>query len=384
MGRPLSKKYFGNKVVGGLGGEGVASVVLNALGAYTTRPVFTFSAPGLPGGITATGTVTSEGATAAINGTATKAYKTAQVITEPTGGSTWTVSTITASSSKTISGVAISANAITLSAPITAPAGTSWLLPAATSGITGLVAGTTYFLAASVTAGSTITLSATYADAVSAAPTVLVCSGTPGGTLTGATLGASAFTAATVTVATGGSYEALTTAATATTAVTGGGAGQTLTITFQAKAIIVTLAGTGYESDPTAVGMTQGVTFTSVALTALVQNAISATAWTIAASSALTSMDIVKQINSHRYLVTTADGTGPVSLQAAAVTAVGQMIIVANDSTGTGTYWVTKLTNRKAWLTRRTGSGWEFATGAVVSWNLTAAVLNTSVLIPSK
>jgi hypothetical protein len=79
MGRPIKEKYFGNtnspysnQASGGgtgIGGEGVASVVLNAKGNYTTRPTFTFSAPQLPGGTTATGTITSEGSTVAPDGT---------------------------------------------------------------------------------------------------------------------------------------------------------------------------------------------------------------------------------------------------------------------------------------------------------------------------
>ena len=76
MGRPIKKKFFGNLNQGtsgnaddGIGGEGVASVVLNATGNYTTRPTFTFSAPQLPGGTTATGTITSEGSTVAPDGT---------------------------------------------------------------------------------------------------------------------------------------------------------------------------------------------------------------------------------------------------------------------------------------------------------------------------
>ena len=77
MGRPIKKKFFGNLNTGsgstsadnGIGGEGVASVVLNAKGNYTTRPTFTFSAPQLPGGVTAAGTITSEASTVAADGT---------------------------------------------------------------------------------------------------------------------------------------------------------------------------------------------------------------------------------------------------------------------------------------------------------------------------
>ena len=90
MGRPLNKKYFGNRNIGsastraddGIGGEGVASVVLNALGAYTTRPTITFLAPQLPGGVTATGTITSEILSATTsNGTTGTGYVVGDLVT---------------------------------------------------------------------------------------------------------------------------------------------------------------------------------------------------------------------------------------------------------------------------------------------------------------
>lgn len=70
MGRPLNKKYFGNRNTGttgtadnGIGGEGVASVTITSGGsnyAAGTTTV-TFSAPQLPTGVTATGTATIVG-----------------------------------------------------------------------------------------------------------------------------------------------------------------------------------------------------------------------------------------------------------------------------------------------------------------------------------
>ena len=76
MGRPLAKRYFGNRNVGttattddGIGGEGVASAAVSG-GTYTTRPVFTFTAPTIPGGVTATATVLSQlNAATAFSGT---------------------------------------------------------------------------------------------------------------------------------------------------------------------------------------------------------------------------------------------------------------------------------------------------------------------------
>jgi hypothetical protein len=91
MGRPLNDKYFGNRNTGsasttadnGIGGTAVASVTLNALGAYTTRPTITFSDPDLlaEGGVRATGTITSEvESVTAVGGTQT-GYTVGQLVT---------------------------------------------------------------------------------------------------------------------------------------------------------------------------------------------------------------------------------------------------------------------------------------------------------------
>lgn len=66
MGRPLNKKYFGNRNTGsasvttddGIGGAGVASVTLGGTNSgYTAIPTATFATtPKLPGGVRATGT----------------------------------------------------------------------------------------------------------------------------------------------------------------------------------------------------------------------------------------------------------------------------------------------------------------------------------------
>jgi hypothetical protein len=68
MGRPLNKKFFGNRNIGststtadnGIGGQGVASVTISGVWSGFTQETstVTFSAPQLPGGVTATGTVT--------------------------------------------------------------------------------------------------------------------------------------------------------------------------------------------------------------------------------------------------------------------------------------------------------------------------------------
>lgn len=69
MGRPLHKKYFGNRITPfqggntGVGGEGVASVTIaSPIAADLTGTItVTFSAPNISGGITATGTAVVDG-----------------------------------------------------------------------------------------------------------------------------------------------------------------------------------------------------------------------------------------------------------------------------------------------------------------------------------
>ncbi len=108
MGRPLNKKYFGNRNVGsasttaddGLGGSRVGSVTIDTAGSYAggSSPTVTFSPPDLagPGAVTATGSVVMEVlsavATAAGNG-----YNVGDVLTVTYGGqtATFTVATLT-------------------------------------------------------------------------------------------------------------------------------------------------------------------------------------------------------------------------------------------------------------------------------------------------
>ena len=105
MARSLNKKYFGNRNVGtavagddGLGGNQVASVTLGALGAYTVRPITTFSDPDniTLGGVRATGSVTSEIESATAIGGTMANYVAGDILTVTTsaGTATFTVSTV--------------------------------------------------------------------------------------------------------------------------------------------------------------------------------------------------------------------------------------------------------------------------------------------------
>lgn len=309
MGRPLPKRFFGNENVGttgttddGIGGDSVASVVLNALGAYTTRPVFTFTAPQLPNGVTATGTITSEATTAAVT-----------------------------------------------------TAGTGYLV------------------------GDLLTLTSAGGSAIAYVASV--------------STGAIATVNFTGTGASRGSFEALPGAKFPATLTSGrlcaggSGTGAELTVTFRAKAVLIVEQGSGYTAAPTAAtGPTQSVTFTSVAITTDGEttrytrdsfNTIRITA-KLPAGTALES-DIISQKHSRRYKIRNTDGTGVVSLVAAAPNA-GEATIVATDISGK-TYYVTKLTRHLATLTRYGSSGWEFATDQSVPWTFGTAVLDVSVKI---
>lgn len=111
------------------------------------------------------------------------------------------------------------------------------------------------------------------------------------------------------------------------------------------------------------------------------QNAIKATAFIPAdfgGTQALTA-DIVKQEASRRYLVTTSEGTGQCRLAAVANASLvaGQMNIIATDVNGS-TYYVTKLTARRATLSTATDNGgFEYASGSVTRWSLDSATTGT-------
>jgi hypothetical protein len=88
--------------------------------------------------------------------------------------------------------------------------------------------------------------------------------------------------------------------------------------------------------------------------------------------------DIIKQENTQRFRVENADGVFYAKLVNALPTVGGTMAINAVDSAG-GTYWVTKITNRRCRVTRNTGT--QFADGSTVNWTFGSPVASTSVKI---
>ena len=86
--------------------------------------------------------------------------------------------------------------------------------------------------------------------------------------------------------------------------------------------------------------------------------------------------DIVKQVAGRRYKINTADTAGtPIvaKLKASVATAVGEMTIMAFD-VNENSYYVTKLTAHKAFLTQISGgSDYVYATGTTAPWKFEAA-----------
>lgn len=151
-------------------------------------------------------------------------------------------------------------------------------------------------------------------------------------------------------------------------------AGQVTTNAFGQVATVTLLnGGSGYTSTPTATvtGGTTGTTATfTISMSTNRQNAISFTSYLSTGSSAVAGGDIIKQESSKRYLVQNSQGVGQCKLVASNSPTAGQMYIVATDYNGS-TYWVTKLTARKARLKQRSMStAYLVADGAQTGWTL--------------
>ena len=311
MGRPLNKKYFGNRNVGsgvaadrGLGGNQIDSITLNAgyLGNYTTRPTITFPSPDYAalGAVTATAVMISEVLSA------------------------------------TISGGTGYGNAQTFELTVANAAGETAVL-LVTSGSGG-----------NITTVNSITTRGTF-TALTAVTSV------SGGTGTGATP-VLTYRAKAVTMTNKGSGYT-TPLITSSTAITSVSAGMTNAT-----------SGTVVFGSSTTVGNNENAIITfahlpTTAPTGLISGA---------GGSSTVIGDIVKQRGKITYTVETAQGIGKVKLVSTSTLVAGQMYIQATDSVG-GTYYVSKLFARTAVIT--TGTGVQFTTGARVQWTFGSAVV---------
>lgn len=407
MGRPLNKKYFGNRnlgtngyqVNGGLsnsqnyqddkiGGEGVASVVIDGSeGRYTnTVPTVTFSDPSIPGGVTATASAVHVEALSANVDTVGSGYAYGDVLTlNPDGAWTAPQMSFTVNSLRTVTltllndGSAVDAgDEYTFSGSYD---GGSWTTPLVVRIDTS-------------NSGNALTFSVVTPGVWSgaAAPTT-----TTGATRTQTAAGSdyngtdlqfniTSWGVNSVTVTEAGDHTEVpgnvsTSVATASTP-SSGRTGAKLFVEYGVIAVDMDEKGSGYISVADA-----APTFSTGDI------------WTAAGSSVLTTDsggvndqidalnnpdnqdnsiliyanvdgegdalgDIIKQTNARSYKVKTDAGIAICKLVADASPAEGEAYIVAT-ATG-GTYYVTKLTAHRATLVAKTGD--EALDGKSVQW----------------
>lgn len=163
----------------------------------------------------------------------------------------------------------------------------------------------------------------------------------------------------------------------------------TVTITAGAPtAVTITNPGSGYLSAPTVtIADSDGGAETAGTAEAVLtsgasarQNSIKCEAQ-IGAGSEVTTGDIVKQVSTTRYKVTTSDGTAVCKLVQSAALGANEMSITATDSAG-GTYFVKKLTAHRVVLVPIDGT--QFATGTTAKWSFTTTIADAQVTIANQ
>jgi hypothetical protein len=364
MGRPIKKKFFGNLnapyndyMTGGPtggGGEGVASVLVTGTNnAYVAVPTVAFAAPTGTAGVTATGT-----AHMAVVGITSYSQTVANSVAGQTltlAGGTGVEGTISVNSTQI------------LAAPTFVNTGTNYV----TGDVVIITGGTGLRSTGTVTANATgnVTGWGTRSGGIyTVNPATLTGAATTStGTGTGLTV-SFLMSIYDYAIATGGDYTALP----ANVAVVSSGVDNpTWSLTYKVGSVAIATAGSGYATAP-AITMAGNAIPTAVLGTAF-SNALAVTAYLTTGSSAVVA-DIMKQEASHRYLVRNAQGQGQCKLISTSTMAAGEMNLLATDVLGS-TYYVTKLTSRKALLTRNTdaGSGWSFVSGSQAGWTLGAA-----------
>ena len=387
MGRPLNKKYFGNRNIGttgsgdnAMGGEGVGSVTITNEGSYTSAlPTVSFSTPDLSGigGVRATGIVHGHALSAATtsNGSGYNFGDTLTVV----GGTSTSAATFTVASTLVVS--AVKSNG-----------GSGYndgdLLTFSTGFSPSLI------LRVNRPGGGTGTPdNFTINQAgrrTSANPTNPVAYDSRTGTGTGCTVtltfGVYSFSA----VAVQGDYTVMPSNPASFTG--GAGTGAAATITFGVSGIVMTEKGSGYSTpaDAAVTFSTGAAAGTSVLTTdsgsygnagkdgsnmnsGNQENALVIYADTDDNGSKIG--DIIKQVSTRRFKVRTADGTAICSLKSTAVSAEGDMTLNATDASGK-TYYVTKINNHRATVVPYGTTGHEFPLLAgqpqIVPWTMNA------------
>lgn len=390
MGRPLNKKYFGNRNIGttgagdnyGIGGQGVANVTINTAGSYASAlPAVSFSTPDIPDGVRATGIVHGN-ALSAIATAAGTGYNLNDRLTQTTGGTgvamaTWNVTGLT------VVGITLknggTANDVGDEFVFNNSAFATAMRVRVTASNSGVAT------AVSIIDGGRLVVGPLPGATDSGGFTRVQVAAGQDFNGQGLEVNFTAWGVATVAVDEQGDYTAISSGAKATSVTPSGGTGATLTITYGVSGVEITEKGSGYttvaDAAPTfGAGAAAGTSvlttdFGNVGSATNQENAIVPYAKTTTGGTSKVA-DIVQQVGSTRFRVKTADGTDVCKLKSSAVSAQGEMTITATDSDG-GTYFVTKIGNHKATVAQDTGT--QFVDGASVKWTFGAAAEGYSV-----
>lgn len=364
MGRPLNKRFF--DPVPSSNGESVASITITNSGSYTAKPTVSISAPGLPGGVSATlGTVSMKALSATVDtsgsGAANASYVPGDILT--LAGATGTAATFTvASTTVRTFGVAAQGTTVwTTGDTVTFGPGGGWS-SAATITVTataGAIDGFSNIVGGVYTGAS---------DNQALAPTsATVADG--GGYQNDATFNLGMGVNA-VTLATAGDMTVIPANAAATTTDSATGTGANLTVAYGVLSVPVTDGGSGYVSaaDAALTFAPASTTAATAVLTTTGTNVILAHARVVGSASVLDA-DIVKQTSTNEYVMATTDGSSICSLVASNTPSEGQAYIKATDANGS-TYFVTKLTAHLATLEQWTVNGsFVYAPGDDAPWS---------------
>jgi len=396
MGRPIKKRFFANlnspyqnQATGGAtgeGGEGVASVTINTVGSYTSGlPTVTFGVPDLALGVQATGIVHGNALSAATTANGT-GYRVGDVLTVAGG-------TKTSAATFPVSAI------VGLGTPGITNGGALYDATNATVGdkVTFTHANLSTTLRVRVTAtsgGGVATAIAVEQQGVwtgaGAFPTSMAggvggfTATTSGGpvdnngnglvlSFTGANWGVYSFG----TVAVQGDYTAMPSNPASFTGSTG--TSVAATITFGVSGVEITNAGSHYvDVADASVAFSSGTAAGTSVLTNLYQPGLAVYVH-IAGGATGVVADIMKQESSRRYLVKTRSNSGLVGqcrlvAKDTGSLSAGEMCLIATDTEGC-TYFVNKLTARRAYLTRKTsaGAGYRFANGSSAGWSIDSA-----------
>ena len=411
MGRPLNKKYFGNRNIGTggdqtignlsnsqnyaddrIGGQGVASYNSIVAGSgWTTIPTVTFSAPDLPDGVSVAGIAHYKALSFATTANGT-GYAVGNVLEVDTG-------------TQTTKARAPVAAIVSVATPNITNGGTLYDVTNPSIGdkitFTHANLATALRVRATAVSGSTITAIVVEQAGVWNGTTFpsSMANGVGGFTATtsggpvdnngnGLVLGFTqsmwgAFSFGTVSVA--GDYTAFPStggAGTLTSVSPATGTGAKADITMGLLSIEITEQGSGYTAPSDAAVSFSGAT--GAAATAVLtvdtgavgsstnqENAIIIRANVSGSGSTASICDIIRQVSTRRYKVTDGTNIGIVEIGTDSSPENGEGFITATDSGG-ATYFVTKLTAHKATLVNRTGTPM-FSDNTAVPWDFTAS-----------